>query len=315
MKVSLKEKVFGAVFGYAIGDALGLGTEFMTRKEVKVKYPDGLTEYRQIIRDAHRSQFKRGEYTNDTILIKILLKSMIECERFDYMDYASRLREWYLSGPVDLLANMRWVLSQEDYEEHPKTVAKRIWEEMDVDENPSDALGKALFIGMWNEDLEKNSHDVCTITHPQLRCQTASEIIAKMANALTWKNEEVPYEVLHEIAERKDPDMVRYLEIARYGEISDFRLDNEASFWYVRKAMGAALWALWHCDSTDDALLTVVNQGGDADTNASLAMALVALKYGYSSIGKNYIDNLCEREKIRDLAEKFTDLLTRKFTK
>lgn len=312
--LSIKEKVFGAVFGYAIGDALGIGTEFMTKKEIHAKYPDGLSHYSQIIRDAHRSMFKKGEFSNDTILIKMLLASICDKGDFDYMDYAHRLREWYLSEPVDLLANMRWVLSQDDYEDHPIEVAKRMWEEMDVDENPSDALGKSLFIGMWDDNVKKNAHDVCLITHSQVRCQAASEIIATMANSLMWRNEEASYDSLVEIAKAQDPEILRYLEIARHGAITDFRLDNEASFWYVRKAMGAALWALWHCHSTDEALLTVVNQGGDADTNASLAMGLVALKYGYSSIGKEYIDNIYERDVLEKLAARFTDLLTRKFS-
>lgn len=313
MNLSIKEKTFGAVFGYAIGDALGIGTEFMTKKEIKVKYPQQLTNYSQIIRDAHRSLWKRGEYSNDTELVKMLMESICEMNGFDHMDYAKRLREWFLSDPIDLVANMRWVLSQPDYTENPFGVAERTWKSMNAEENPSDALGKSLFIGLWNSNLKANAINVCRLTHSQKRCQTVSEIIATMANSIMWQDKEASFDELVRIAKDNDPEIIRYIEIARHGTLADFSLDHEATYWYVRKAMGAALWALWHTQSPDEALVEVVNQGGDADTNAALATGLCALKHGYSAIGKEYIEGLLDRENLERIASRFSDTISTKF--
>lgn len=41
----------GCIYGQAIGDSFGLGTEFMTADEVKKAYPNGLLHYEQIIKD------------------------------------------------------------------------------------------------------------------------------------------------------------------------------------------------------------------------------------------------------------------------
>ena len=54
MSLDLKEKFYGCLFGGAIGDALGLGTEFMMPNEISRRYPDGLHDYSQIIRDTAR---------------------------------------------------------------------------------------------------------------------------------------------------------------------------------------------------------------------------------------------------------------------
>lgn len=45
-----KNKIYGTIFGQAIGDALGLGTEFLSKTEVREKYPDGLTRKSDLMR-------------------------------------------------------------------------------------------------------------------------------------------------------------------------------------------------------------------------------------------------------------------------
>lgn len=61
---SLKNKMLGCLYGQAIGDALGLGSEFMNKDEVNKNYPDGLKIYDQIIQDAHRRRWVKGALAN-----------------------------------------------------------------------------------------------------------------------------------------------------------------------------------------------------------------------------------------------------------
>ena len=50
----IKERFRGTIFGQAIGDALGLSTEFMSKQEVGRFYPNGIEDYSQIVQDDHR---------------------------------------------------------------------------------------------------------------------------------------------------------------------------------------------------------------------------------------------------------------------
>ena len=46
---TIKERFLGTIFGQAVGDALGLSTEFMSKQEVDRFYPNGIEDYSQMI--------------------------------------------------------------------------------------------------------------------------------------------------------------------------------------------------------------------------------------------------------------------------
>ncbi|MDE5887619.1 MAG: ADP-ribosylglycohydrolase family protein [Muribaculaceae bacterium] len=309
MAKSIRDKVFGALFGYAIGDALGLGTEFMSRKEVNRFYPNGLTDYSQIIRDAHRAQWKRGECSTDTIIVLEQLKSLIENKGINYSDIASRYHRLYKQHNVDLTTNLRWVLSQPDYPGDPFGTTQKVWDSMKKFDASNECLGRAFFVGIWDEDLPQTAVTYCRLTHAHSRCEAASAIIAKMAASLMWEDKEASFDSLIDMARSMNADLIRYIDIARHGTLEDLHLDDPDTFWFVRRLMACALWAIWHCDSPTDALHKIIMQGGDADTNAALAQGMLGLKYGYEALDPRLIEGLLDKEMIETVANDLTHLL------
>ena len=77
-----------------MGDALGLGTEFLTHDEVMQWYPDGLTEYHQIVRDAHRKRFGSGAWTDDTDMMLCIADTMIETGSLNPRFVAEMFKAW-----------------------------------------------------------------------------------------------------------------------------------------------------------------------------------------------------------------------------
>ena len=313
MNKTSRDKIAGLLYGFAIGDALGIGTEFMTKRVVEMKYPDKLTDYSQIIRDAHRAQWGRGEWSNDTNYFLALIDSMYETKSFDPLDFARRLAEWYKKNHDDITPNMRWVLSQSDFVNNPYHVSKRVWHDMQDTSNPSDALGRSLLAGLWNENLRTNAIDIMRLTHPRPRCEAVSVLLAYTANSLFWKNETPSYETLRHISQEENREVTIYVDMAHYGDLAAFQLDDADTCWYARKALGATLWAIWHSQSLNEALVEIINEGGDADTNAAVAIGMMGLKYGASAIDKKYIDGLCDKERIEKAIDSLTSLLDERF--
>lgn len=308
-----KEKIKSCLIGYAIGDALGIGTEFMSRAEVRHRYPDGLTRYDQIIRDAHRSQWPRGCYTADTEQLIQLITSLLETGKPDYMHFAKTLKRWFdATEGQDAGPHIRLVIQHEHYLDNPHEAARDIYSKRKYFEAHNESLGRAMLLGLWPgtaDEIEQYIADNVKTTHYDTRCTTASVIIGIMAHELMYNSREASYDQLAEIALRRDKRVLPYLVKAFNGQFDDFELDDEESLWFTRKTMGAALWILLHHDDPEKALYDIVAAGGDADTNAALALGLMALKHGKSALPPHLIDGLKNKDELLELADKLCELI------
>ncbi|HBE18867.1 MAG TPA: hypothetical protein DEA78_04210 [Cyanobacteria bacterium UBA11159] len=69
------------IFGTAIGDALGFGTEWISKQQVTEKYPNGLHDYNQITRYQKSKGMEGwfpGDSTDDTDQMLCILDSLLE---------------------------------------------------------------------------------------------------------------------------------------------------------------------------------------------------------------------------------------------
>ena len=88
---------------------------------------------------------------------------------------------------------------------------------------------------------------------------------------------ELPFEDILEIADRYDTRIRKYLLLAKNGELADLNLDEKTTMGYTLKPLACAVWCLYHVNSFKEGLLKIVNAGGDADTNAAVACAVLGV--------------------------------------
>ncbi|MBL8028899.1 MAG: ADP-ribosylglycohydrolase family protein, partial [Fibrobacteres bacterium] len=98
----ISDLVKGVFYGQAIGDALGLGTEFMSKEEVKEHYPKGYHHYVQILQDTFRSKWRKGDWTDDTDQFLCIIYSVLEKQKVDDTIFAKHLLKWYMEDPIDV---------------------------------------------------------------------------------------------------------------------------------------------------------------------------------------------------------------------
>lgn len=116
MNKSIKDKMSGCLYGQAIGDALGLGSEFMNKDEVSKNYPGGLKNYDQIIQDAHRRRWAKGAWTDDTDMMLCILEGF-ENGLFNIHRVASNFKDWFNGTPMGIGSHTYKVLCMGDYVE------------------------------------------------------------------------------------------------------------------------------------------------------------------------------------------------------
>lgn len=303
----LSDKIRGCIYGYAIGDALGIGTEFMTRREIAHHYPKGLTSYDQIIQDAHRSQWAQGDFSFDTEQILVMADRLAANGKPDYLDFACHIEERYRHiTNNDFDGSFRWVLRKEGFTTDPMRVSKEVYDNQQLFEARNEALGRAMIAGLWpGEDYEQIAIDYMRTTHWDPLGIASGVVIAVMANELLWHDREVGFDRMKGITLRLDERFLPYLETAYEGHIDDFVIDDEDCMWSAPKASGATLWALQNFTDATEALYAVVEQGGDADTIASLTLGLFGLKYGFDALPKHLVAGLVQKDRIEATAQAF----------
>jgi ADP-ribosylglycohydrolase len=89
---NVTEQIQGCLVGLAIGDALGAPLEFLSRKEVRRRFPLGLREM------IASNLWEAGEYTDDTQMALQLAQSLLECNGLAPTDLARRFHKWQRSA-------------------------------------------------------------------------------------------------------------------------------------------------------------------------------------------------------------------------
>ena len=153
---TLKERFLGTIFGQAVGDALGLSTEFMSKQEVDRFYPNGIEDYSQIVQDDHRRRWQRGDWTDDTDMMLCILDSFVACQKVDILDIARRFKEWMMNGGMGIGRHTYNVMALGDYTSNPQKAAEIIWKMGKKKAAANGAVMRTSVVGLLKDNVANN---------------------------------------------------------------------------------------------------------------------------------------------------------------
>ena len=301
-----KNKVLGCLFGQAIGDALGMGAEFLNKKGVASRYPNGLRHYSDITYSIVR-KIHPGDYTDDTEMMESIVYSLNKEGHYDLMDIAQFFRRWFEYGPADVGLQTASVLRNTLYRTDPLGVSKSVWEKSGKSLAGNGGVMRTSVMGVLKGDIEEMAADVCRLTHYDPRCVGSSVIVSLAIHNLVYNDYAMSVEDVVQIGKKYDDSIEEYVRLADNPNIEVLQLDERGKTGYTLKTLSAALWALWHPTNFVDGLVAVVNEGGDADTNGAPAGAVLGARFGYNAIPAEYTEGL---NRYKDLKRIFEKLLT-----
>jgi len=303
------DKIKGAIYGQAIGDALGLGTEFMDDYDMAWKYPNGLTHYSEIFQDRHRRRWEIGDWTDDTDMMLCIANAIIKDKGVNLTTIAQNFKDWANGVPMGIGANTYKVLMFGDYVEHPLDVSRKVWELSRYTSAANGGLMRTSIVGLLPTDVEQSAADICRLTHYDPRCVGSCVIVSELIHAHVYGLPVPTYEQIIATSRKYDDRIVEFITLSQNQDIKALGLQEEGSIGYTLKTLAAGLWAYWHAETFKDGLLAVVNAGGDADTNAAVACAILGAKFGFNTIPSEYVDGLIYRDQLEEVIQGMMEVI------
>ncbi|NJL14718.1 MAG: ADP-ribosylglycohydrolase family protein [Microscillaceae bacterium] len=332
----LESRIKGAIMGLAVGDSLGLGTEYMSKALIRHHYPQGLHHHGQIVRDGHRARWLPGQWTEDTAMALCVLESLLVQKKVNSYNIATRLYDWACNDGCGIGLTDFQVIHHPAFLSHPAGVAREIWQQAPQISLGNEVLLRAAVLGLWQPEnqaaVRQNAEKVCRLTHYHPVCVGSSVVVSLVMSQLIAGKTLSPlfFAYLVEASQSYDADIGHFLVNRPHSDwyvsvsgrlhhapaafphlqpdLSILRLDEPRQAKQVYKALGAAFWALRYASSFEAGIFKIIHEGGDADGNAALAGALLGAKFGYEAIPQTWLKGLRQGEWLEQKVGQFCQL-------
>ena len=303
---NMESKIISGILGHAVGDALGVPVEFMTREELK-KNPVldmiGYGTYNQ----------PKGTWSDDTTMTLCLMDSL--SYGIDYNDLMNRFRNWLENGAYTPYneafdignATQRAIVRYIDGNEPLQCGGNS------TGDNGNGALMRILPLSFYLKDYGlKESAEIIKkisgLTHNHDRSHIACLIFVLIGIGVI-KGYNLKKSIHDSLSKAKEVysdngELLKY-ERLYYDNFFDLNEEEINSTGYVVDTLEAVIWCLGNTKSYKEAVLKAVNLGDDTDTVAAITGGVAGIYYGYDDIPNGWVNDLAKKEYIIEKCKTF----------
>ena len=275
----------GCLLGQLAGDSLGGLVEFQSAEQIRRRYPDGLRD----LADGGTWRNCAGQLTDDSELALMLARSIVQAGGYDEELVLSAYADWAQDPQTfDIgMATARALRSfrpEMTHEERLAAIASRANGSSEANGSLMRCSPLGIFCAGDPARGAALARQDSRLTHPNEVCQeSCAAFVAAIAVAMDGGD---PYAVA--LSTARNAKVVEALEGARHGPPADY----ETSMGHVVIALRNAFWQLLHAPSLEEGIVSTVMAGGDTDTNAAIAGALLGAVHGRDAVPERWIEAL-----------------------
>ena len=308
---------FNGILGLAIGDAMGVPVEFVSRDDL---YENPITE--MIGFGSHK--VPKGTWSDDTSMTLATVDSIKNTGKIDYLDIANNFLKWFkdaeytANGEVfDIGRTTLRALAKFEESNNPYECG-----ESNELNNGNGSLMRILPIAYYcyykggvlssmpeNEVLEIVKK-VSSITHGHeisiLGCYIYTIYAIRL---LCGDGKYDAYEYIRKL----DYSMFKEENLGKYdrllGDISKLKINEIRSSGYIVDTLEATIWVLLNTNNFNQAIIGAINLGDDTDTVGACTGGLAGIIYGTEQMNEEWKKSLLKYDYIEKLCKEFDQKL------
>jgi len=260
----------GCLLGQVSGDSLGALVEGDTAETVCQCHADGPRQ----LADGGRWDVLAGQPTDDSEMALALARSILARGGFEREAAAEAYRSWLRSSPFDVGGTVAAALR-----DHPNPASQANGSLMRV--SPLGVYAHAVAPALAAELARQDS----SLTHPNPVCgDAAAAFVVAVGHAVReGDGPEAAFRAAEEWARGASAALL-VLEALGAARHEPPRCDTRGSEGWVRIALQNAFHELLHAPGPEEGVVATVRRGGDTDTNAAIAGALLGAVHGREAV-------------------------------